>query len=461
MQKSEFTKDIKIVQKDKGPLKGSLLRLSPSIDTVGPLRVGGRLRNAPIPYSAKYQLILPQRHHLTKILIRQIHEDNGHAGPEYTLSELRQRYWIIGGRSTVRHVLHNCLHCKKLKAQPSVPKMADLPDFRVTANEPPFSRTGVDYFGPLYVKRGRSILNRWGCIFTCLVMRAVHLEVSESSETDAFINTLERFMNQHGYPSMMASDCGSNFKGADKELRECLKALDHNKIQAFAGRKKMAWKYNPPSSPHIGGAWERLVRSVKTTMKAILKNRTVDDFTLMTVFTEAESIVNSRPLTAVNDDINDFEALTPNHFLIGRAFSNMAPGNFTEKDIDNRKRWRQVQIFTEHIWRRFQREYLPHLTEHSKRASTGRRVQEGDLVLLTDSNASRGKWPLARAIRTFQGQEGAVRVAGVRTSAGVYTRPVAKLCVLEEKRFSKNNVLQGGEDVGSIGKLTLTKHTCV
>ena len=222
----------------------------------------------------------------------------------------------------------------------------------------------------------------------------------------------------------------------------------------------MAWKYNPPSSPHMGGAWERLVHSVKTTMKAILKNGTVDDFTLMTVFTEAESIVNSRPLTTVSDDINDFKALTPNHFLIGRAFSNMVPGNFTEKVIDNCKRWRQVQIFTEHIWRRFRRDYLPHLTERSKWASTGRRVQEGGLVLLTDSNAARGKWPLARVIRAFQGQEGAVRVAEVRTSAGVYTCPVAKLCVLEEKRLSKDNVLKGGEDVGSIGKLTSTKHTC-
>eukprot|EP00112_Aurelia_sp_Birch-Aquarium-sp1_P021942 Seg6027.3 transcript_id=Seg6027.3/GoldUCD/mRNA.D3Y31 product="hypothetical protein" protein_id=Seg6027.3/GoldUCD/D3Y31 len=246
VQETEFAEDIKIMQKEKGPLKGSLLRLSPFVDADGLLRVGGRLRNAPIPYSAKHQLILPQRHYMTKILILQTHEDNAHAGPEYTLSELRQRYWIIGGRSIVRRILHNCLHCKKLRVQPLIPKMADLPDFRVAANEPPFRRTGVDYFSPPFVKRGRTTLKRWGCIFTCLVTRAVHLEVAESLETDAFINTLERFMNRLGYPSMMASDCGSNFKRADKELRECLKQLDQNKIQIFASRKKMIWRYNPP-----------------------------------------------------------------------------------------------------------------------------------------------------------------------------------------------------------------------
>eukprot|EP00794_Sanderia_malayensis_P013308 gene13308-14681_t len=199
----------------------------------------------------------------------------------------------------------------------------------------------------------------------------------------------------------------------------------------------------------MGGVWERLVRSAKTTMKSILKDRTVDDFTLMTVFSKAESILNSRPLTAVSDDINDFEALTPNHFLIGRAFSNLAPGRFTDKDINNRKRWRQVQILTEHIWMRFRREYLPHLTERSKWTSTGRKIKEGDLVLLADSNAARGRWPLARVIRTFPGDEGTVRVVEVKTPTGIYTRPVAKLCVLEEEKLSKNNVLQGREDVGS------------
>eukprot|EP00112_Aurelia_sp_Birch-Aquarium-sp1_P018471 Seg441.3 transcript_id=Seg441.3/GoldUCD/mRNA.D3Y31 product="hypothetical protein" protein_id=Seg441.3/GoldUCD/D3Y31 len=148
----------------------------------------------------------------------------------------------------------------------------------------------------------------------------------------------------------------------------------------------------------MGSAWERLVRSAKTALKAILKGRLVDDFSLATIFTEAEGIMNSRPLTATSDDINDLEALTPNHFLLGRASPNLPPGIFYETNISNRKRWRQVQMLTEHLWRRFQREYLPTLTKRPKWRNSEARVQCGDLVLLQDQNAARehpNKWTVA------------------------------------------------------------------
>ena len=433
VQQAAFSEEFQALKAEKNPLKGRLEALSPFIDEEGLLRVGGRLKHAPIDYSSRHQLILSAKHHLTTLLIRHKHEQYAHAGSEFTLAEIRQSYWIVKGRSVVRKVIHECMHCKKERAKPAIPIMADLPEFRVAVGEPPFSHVGVDFFGPMQVKRGRSTVKRWGCTFTCLVVRAVHLEVVDSLETDTFINSLERFMNRRGHPNLIVSDCGSNFRGADKELKACLKELDQEKIKTFASNRRVEWKFNPPNAPHMGGAWERLVRSVKKALKAILKGRLVDDFSLVTIFTEAESIMSSRPLTATSDDINDLEALAPNYFLLGRASPNLPLGIFYEADISNRKRWRQVQVLTEHPWRRFQCEYLPSLTTRPKWRNSEETVQYGDLVLVQDQNSARGKWPLARIVKLFPGQDDKTRVAEVKTESGIYLRPVARLHILEKQ----------------------------
>ena len=116
----------------------------------------------------------------------------------------------------------------------------------------------------------------------------------------------------------------------------------------------------------MGGAWERMIRTVKVALKAILRDQIVTDFHLMTVFAEAEALVNSRPLIPISDDINDLEALTPNHFLLGRASLNLPITVVHNADSCHRKRWRYIQWLAEHFWRRWRREYLPELTRRNK-----------------------------------------------------------------------------------------------
>ena len=184
----------------------------------------------------------------------------------------------------------------------------------------------------------------------------------------------------------------------------------------------------------MGGAWERLVGCVKVALRNIVKERLVTDFQLMTLLTEVETIINSRPLTETSDDINDLEALTPNHFLLGRANRHLPMGVFTDHDLCSRKRWRQVQLLADHFWKRFRKEYLPSLTKRVKWNSEQRNSEIGDLVLLADSNAPRGQWKMARIINVFPGEDGVVRVAEIKTEAGILTRPVTKLCLLEEAK---------------------------
>ena len=182
----------------------------------------------------------------------------------------------------------------------------------------------------------------------------------------------------------------------------------------------------------MGGAWERLVRSVKEVMTAIMTDRVPTDPQLYTFLTEVERIINSRPLTHVSDDCKDLEALTPNHLLLGVHRNWEYVNDTNERDITSRKRWRQVQALADIFWYRWKREYLPELTKRTcwKDKTTNFKVDE--LVLLKDDDLRRGKWPLARITKLMPGDDGVVRVVQVRTKDGFYVRPVAKILKLED-----------------------------
>lgn len=315
--------------------------------------------------------------------------------------------------------------------------MASLPQSRLEAFTPPFYNTGVDYFGPLLVKERRSTVKRYGCLFTCLVTRAVHLEIAHSLETDSFIMALRRMMARRGKPRNIYSDNGTNFVGAERELKECLDGMDQAKISDTLSRDRIQWFFNPPSAPHFGGVWERLVKSAKKALKITLNGQLVNDETLLTLTAEVESLLNSRPLTHVSVDPQDLEAITPNHFLIGRNSPNVPPDVFDERDLNSKKRWRQAQTLTDHFWRRWLREYVPALTERRKwRTRPQNHAQIGDLVLVVEDNLPRGRWNLGRIVKTFPGDDGLIRTVEVQTKQGTFKRPVAKLCLLEEAERS-------------------------
>jgi transposase InsO family protein len=309
--------------------------------------------------------------------------------------------------------------------------MGQLPDFRLERSVRPFAVTGVDYFGPMEVKIGRRREKRYGALFTCMNTRAVHLELAESLDTDAAIMAIRRFVARRGCPSKMLSDNGTNFHGADNEMKKAIKELDTEKMQAEFAAKGMEWQFNPPSAPHMGGCWERLVQSVKKALKATLKEMVPKEAVLQTLLVEAENIVNSRPLTHVSVDPDDPESLTPNHFLIGSSSGNAAPGKFVEMDLCLRKQWRIAQRLVDRFWKRWVQEYLPTLTRRTKWFRRTAPVKIGDLVFIADGNLPRNQWPRGLVVGTSPDKEGQVRVAEVKTQFGMLTRPVVKLCVLD------------------------------
>ena len=413
-------------------LSSKIVKLKPTINTNERiLRVSGRIAEAPITYDAKHQMIMPSSHHVTSLIIRHFHERLGHCGQEHLLSRLREEFWVIKARAEIKRELGKCIACKRRQAQRMTQEMADLPKVRTTPYEPPFTYTGIDYFGPLYVKRGRGTAKRYGCIFVCMTTRAIHLELAQSLETDAFIMVLRRFLNTRGDVKELRSDNGTNFVGAERELRASIKEWNYRQIEEELQQRNCGWVFHPPGASHMSGVWERLIRSVKRTMKAIIGEKTVDEEVLRTVLSEAQAIANSRPLCPNSDDPRDTEAITPNHLLLQRTATTMPPGCFEDSDLVSRKKWRQTQILAEHYWKRWLREYLPTLQERQKWHTPRRNLEINDLVLIADDNVQRGKWPLGRVTQVFPGRDGRVRSAEIRTKSTVLHRPIRKLCLLE------------------------------
>ena len=292
--------------------------------------------------------------------------------------------------------------------------MADLPRPRLGYQSPPFTHTGVDYFGPMLVRHGRKTEKRYGALFTCMTTRAVHIEIAHSLDTDSYLMAMRRMMARRGRPAHIWSDNGTNFVGAERELREGLKRLNTEHVCDQLSKDGVQWHFNPPSSPHFGGIWERLVQSAKRALKVVAGKQCVSDETLLTFMAEVESLLNGRPLTHVSVDPRDEEALTPNHFLLGRANPNLPQDVVNDRDLCSRKRWKHAQVMTNHFWKRWLREYLPALTERRKWTKDVPNIAEGNLVLIVDENQPRGRWPIGRVLRPICGDDGVCR--GVRST---------------------------------------------
>ena len=435
-QRRRFPEEITCLQKGEY-VKGSshIYKLNPILED-GVLRVGGRLSKAAMPEEAKHPAILAKDLHISDLILRHIHQVVGHGGRNHMLSRLRQRYWIPGASVAIRKILSRCVVCRRLHGAVGQQQMADLPMDRVSVEEPPFSHVGVDYFGPFEIKRGRSLVKRYGVIFTCLAIRAVHIEVASSLDTDSFIHALRRFIARRGQVQELRSDNGTNFVGAERELRQALEGWNLEQINDVLSLKGIKWSFNPPTGSHHGGAWERLIRSVRKILNSTLGTQSLDEEGFHTVLCEVESILNSRPITKESTDPNDLEALTPNHLLLLKTKPCLPPGLFQKEDIYARRRWKQVQYMADLFWKRWIREYLPQLQERQKWTKVKRNFIPGDIVLIVDDTAPRNSWIIGRITEAVPDRRGLVRQVRIKTPTNYVCRPVTKVCLLQESAGS-------------------------
>lgn len=321
MQRESYALDVSNLEKGHSCSK-NLCQLSPFLDENGLIRVGGRLNNANIPYIQKHPLLLPGRHRLTAILIDYHHQRLKHSGATALQNQLQQEFWIQSARQIIRSRIRRCIPCFRTRPRPLQPIMASLPSYRVQQIKP-FSVSGVDYLGPISIKEPRG--RRWVstssyiCLFVCMTTKAIHLELSSDLSTESFLLAFTRFIARRGPIKDMHSDCGTNFVGAARLLNP-LDQFTQSKsfqdaTQNHLAKQNICWYFNPPASPHFGGLWEAGVKSTKSLIMRTLGSHKLNNEEMITLLTQVEASLNSRPLCALSPDPNDLQALTPSHFL--------------------------------------------------------------------------------------------------------------------------------------------------
>ncbi|KAJ8968554.1 hypothetical protein NQ317_001752 [Molorchus minor] len=395
--------------------------LNPYRDTSGLMRLKSRVSNRIDTDSYRFPIVLPDKHPAIRSLIMDTHRRLCHIGTQGLLAQMREKYWILGGRRAIRSVVQKCVICRKLSSKAFAVDSPPLPFDRVR-DASVFEITGVDFAGPLYLKTGEKA---WICLFTCAVFRAVHLELTLSLSTSKFLQVLRRFVARRGRPKIMYSDNGTNFRGTDNAFAD----LNWEQIMRETSTQRIIWRFNPPSSPWWGGFFERLIGLVKQLLRRVLGRASLYYEELLTVICDCEAVVNSRPLTYVSDDANDLVALTPAMFLRDQPNADMPDCDEIDKASLSRK-VRNQQRLRDDLRKRFRLEYLGQLKLLCEKRSNVS-VKLGDVVLIENDSVKRIEWPIGRVVELLPGKDGCIRLVRVKTVRGELLRPVQRLIPLE------------------------------
>jgi len=448
-------------------------QLGLKIDDLGILRCYGRFLNATITDSAKHPKLLPRREHLTSLLITEVHQRLIHAGVSHTLAQLREEYWIPQGRAEVRSVLSQCSLCRRLEGPPfRLPCMPPWPKERVSRSDP-FQFVGLDYLGPVNVKWESELKKTWICLFTCLSIRAIHLEWVLDLSASQFLNCLRRFVSRRGRPDVIILDNAPQFKLVHTVVdREWRRIFQDKEVMSYVSTEGIKWKYTIALAPWQGSFYERLVGLVKRCMRKSIGKKHYSLEQLATLLTEIEAVLNSRPLTYVYEVYCSF-TLTPGHFLaanrkLGLCNSSEVDSHFDEDFQPNKDSatklitiWKKGQKQLDLFWNVWQKDYLFSLREklplehRHPRSQCHMEPKEGSIVIVKDNHLPRSNWKLGRIIRLIPSSDSRIRAAEVLLPGrSVVSRAINCLFPLElpDKPVSKHHTKEDLSEIDVLSK---------
>lgn len=437
VQQETFAEELNLLGLKQSLPKSSPLKNSyPIVDEKGILRVGGRLSHSNENYQTKHPIVLPSKHPLSRLIATHFHTFCFHAGPRMTLATMRREFWPISGKTLVNYVCRNCVNCFRLSPTPVVQPHGQLPKARTVPSRP-FSTTGVDFCGPVFLKpvhRRAAPQKVFIAVFVCFATKAVHLELVCDLSSNAFIATFRRFIARRGFPTEMQSDNGTNFQGTKSRLTEMHHIFKNKRDQEAiineCSSKGIIWRFIPPRAPNFGGLWEAAVKTAKTSLLKSIGCRHLSYEDMVTVLYQIEANMNTRPLTPLSDDPNELDVLTPGHFLAGCPLLSLPDPDYKSIPANRLDHYQQLQQIIQNHWQRWRKEYLTELNQQWKLSGSSRSLQVGQMVLLREDGKPSVAWPLARIEAVHPGEDGIVRVATIKTRSGNYKRAVSKLCPL-------------------------------
>ncbi|GFX99452.1 uncharacterized protein TNCV_1080961 [Trichonephila clavipes] len=296
-----------------------------------------------------------------------------------------------------------------------------------------FLNVGIDFGGTFILKlnvpRSKVKLKSYLALFICMATKTVHLEVVSDLSADAFWAALQRFIFRRGKPTNMFSDNATTFRGASSYLKEQLKIIKSVEVQKFVTQESITWHFIPSTAAHVGGHWEAGIKSTKQLLIKTIKSALLNFEELVSLVTQIETCLNSRPLTPLSNDPQDLQPLTPGHFLIGAPLASF-PEEVPSQPACLKKLLNLIQHLRSQFWKRWHLEYLNQLQQRTKWNIPRRNLKVNDMVLVKEDNLPPLQWNLGRVIQVFPGDDGAARVVDVKTQRGQFRRPITKCCLL-------------------------------
>jgi len=401
------------------------------IDPDGLVRSQGRLALCDAyGYDVNNPVLLPRNSVLTGLFIQDAHDRCKHLGVPTTLANLRMSgLWIPRGRATVKSVISKCVLCKKLNSYAfRYPKTNDYMSNRVNFLTP-YQHTGVDYTGHIYVKQGSQLCKMFLLVFTCLNIRAVHLELLPDMTCQNFLLAFVRFCNIYGIPSTVYSDNASTFL---QGLGIIAESNTDNDFSSYLLKNNIKHVKIPLYSAWVGACWERMIRTIKSSLHKVIGRKHMPYFQLLTILSDVQNAVNSRPLTYVGDDV-DFSFITPNSFLKFETGNSLQLDGIAGSDAPIAQRADLVRALQtredtfnaiKELWTE---QYLLSLREAGRQmyqTEWSDKIKCGDVVLIQSPTKPRHMWSMGRVVELLTGRDGITRTVKVvrpDRSEGVYS----------------------------------------
>ena len=464
MQAESFAVELEYLRsiKDQKTLKTipPLVRdLDLFLDEKGILRSRGRIgKTTYYDFDIINPILLAKNHYLTRLIVEFYHLKVKHLGLQTTLNEVRLAgYWIPRMRQSIKNVINECLVCRKINSLAfKYPKINNLPKHRVNLVKP-FNHTGIDYTGHLFVKDSKTDSNEkqkfYILIFTCLNIRAIHIELVSDMTVKQFVLAFQRFINLYGIPSTIYSDNARTFSAGMKYLEEFLVSQEFsNKFSLYNIRHIRI----PVYAAWVGATWERMIKTVKFCLYKTVGRTLISYFELLTIISDIQSAINSRPLTYRCSDDN-LDIITPNYFLKFNSNPSVMISNHDELNLWDEKPISQNDIVEsliikqetfEEFREKWYNQYLLNLRETFSEIyeeNWENRVKVNDIVLVKLPNRPRPYWVLGRILKLIYGHDNKIRTVQLKRGDGQICFHVIKhlypleLSLTHNSGFSGNN----------------------
>lgn len=395
------------------------------LDPNGLIHSRGRISKCPVfDMDQVNPILVSPIDRLCELLIRKSHLSCQHLGLQATINHLRRSgIWVPRIRQVVKRVLSECILCRKFNAfSYSYPKMTNLPVHR-TGFVVPFRHVGVDYTSHIWVNEPDGSRKKvYVLVYTCLNVRAVHLDLVPSMSTEHFLLSFKRFSNRFGTPAYLYSDNALSFSAGGRILEACIVS---SAFESFCRKCNLKHVQIPLYSAWVGSCWERMIRTVKSCLYKVVGRSSLSYYDLLTTLSDIEDAVNSRPLT-YRCAGEDLEPITPNSFLRALPHSKLllrredtwTSSPNSEELSDSLENQESRLAYFKRLW---YDEYLLGLREHDRhlhQSTWCNRIGIGDVVLIKAPNKSRPFWALGRVVDLVIGFDNNIRSVLVKKGDG-------------------------------------------